>query len=801
MMPGLVEDITGWHEEARGAGAPHAADSAGAHGGAAARSQSLRSGSPVVLARRRAPPFAAGPSYGAMINLVHARWANDGGEHAASLASTEPGVDLFSHVGQGRNIGRSEKPTSRRLHNATQAKYARSRDALIAQRASAARAHETGGKSRSDPSAMVRFQASELADSIRVSRDVPFVRREARRENDRAPLGATHAITLTATTRLASVDVITLEQPAKAGWSTTTIHPFVDPPRQTPNEVQQIPTTFLLPPPQASGSRPQTALSSSRRAAKSLRPRPMSAASVGDWGPWMGDEASVDFASSNAGQPVDRAVKQKASRPMITPPVGYRRRQQGQNSGNASWPTTSDLQIRSWSKAAAHEEWDLITIEASELSGDSLPVDSVPPELSKENMQSESLRSSVRAELSTESRRSTQSCRVRASDCNNELDSLSFSPPLISVRVSGNACARGSVSRRSAASARAQSKKSGVLSGGDGEVAGKLHIRGDNFTTVPASGTNDSHCQQAEQRYAADRRGTRSMEHNDQCHEGEVVEAENHTVIAHGMGSDCHTDNEPDEACRDGLSMWFDDAHSAHSNEEADGHGEVDGHCHALSVSLSKLPDHDPFLDSVFTSTDASRARLDSEVSGGPRPRRWESAGRALGLHDDPFFKMCFDFDSSLDGRPEMASARVPVGVDFLDFGQFQQKMAKRAQRATRQSQRQTRTQAIMLAKVSNSNRNLPYHSPFLEPKPSQDSREPKLSQDSRESISCGRAGVVVRRQHKGIGIETCDSDRVGCRRTVQKSDESAYRESSEVLTRAEKVREHDVGVRESARP
>ena len=121
-----------------------------------------------------------------------------------------------------------------------------------------------------------------------------------------------------------------------------------------------------------------------------------------------------------------------------------------------------------------------------------------------------------------------------------------------------------------------------------------------------------------------------------------------------------------------------------------------------------------------------------------------------MGLHDDPFFKVCFDFDSSRDGRPEMATGRT-IGVDFLDFGQYQQKMAKRAQRATKQSQRQTRAQALLFAKVSNPNRSLPYHSPFL---------EPKLPQDSRESISSVRAGGVVRPQQKVIGIETWDSQK-----------------------------------------
>lgn len=105
-------DISGWSpEEAHFPG----------HEGETSGAGKTRTKAPVRAPDRRVPGvrrrsttvFSAGPAYGSLIELVHSRW----GEKVEQVALEDDG--LFSHVGHGRDIGRSEKLTkvcNERMH-------------------------------------------------------------------------------------------------------------------------------------------------------------------------------------------------------------------------------------------------------------------------------------------------------------------------------------------------------------------------------------------------------------------------------------------------------------------------------------------------------------------------------------------------------------------------------------------------------------------------------------------------------------------------------------------------------------
>jgi hypothetical protein len=587
---------------------------------------------------------------------------------------------------------------------------------VILQRAIVARAHETG-RPISWPSAEARDgmgQDSGFGDFIRVGGDVPLVRLHAAGTRDASgPLP--RATTPCAPTRARLTVLVVkgpegVQTPLKA--STPMIQPFVEQrvvefPQADNTATQQLPRTLPLPRAHDSiESRPQTALASSRR--RMLKTvRPTSAASAGGWGPWS-DDAELD-AYRNARMLLENKGPDKSRspanvpRPASTPPAfpapqskSYLKTYATRNV-SAATRDSSDLQLdvkptrhsRPDIKGAAREDQYKRQDggrEALSTNGKTGPNSSA--ELSRESVRAENSRDSIRSELYTEHEHAwpapnTFSLSVRVRRSSSKLP----------WRSSPAAASRSSYAKQTNTKSAHE-----ALIRVDSEEAGILQIEP-----------------------CARRQGHRLNEHRRAC----AAEHNNMGRLEDEGGAEEDEDGNdqlPSPLQLDAqdrilnLSFDYSSAQLSDENGLSSGQGPVPReNCDLLSSRLGggyAMDGSNPFLHSVFSRPDDAQVR--SEPAESPIPARWTSAGRAMGLHEDPFFRVNFEFDSRPDARPDVGTARgrQPEEVDLLDYHQYQQNMKKRTQRAAKQSQRKTRAQTLLSAKVSTSSK-LPYQSPL----------------------------------------------------------------------------------------
>lgn len=511
---------------------------------------------------------------------------------------------------------------------------------MILQRANGAREQERG-RSMSLPSTAGgerRYQDTGFGDFIRVSRDVPFVRRGGLGRDQSRPSHSSNTLTSNAGRR-PHLTVLALKGADNKATllqaSAPSIQPFLErhlveftPQRETASQLPRMPLEQAH---DSSKSRPQTALSSSQRiASKTARQRPNSAASIGGWGPWS-DELEAVLVRNNSPDE-SRWVSANVSRPTSTPPDFPISQRKVPVKTYSKLSLTTNLQVDA--KQTRHscpqikgEEEEVYGIDREGLNVASIP----DTNCAQQPISTEFSRESVRAENSIES-------------LPTELWSEHAWPvPSLSVQV--RTASPSKVPRRSGRARTTHFKQTNaksaheVLRGVDGEDAGILHIE-------PYTRRQDSQF--------FDQGGANATE-------GQLAF----------------------EEC------------SAHISDDE---------------GIDVLPsDGDAFLNSVLSCRENAGLDTTGEQSASPRPRRWTSAGRAMGLHEDPFFRVSFEFDAQTSVR---TPNHLPHGVDLLDFHQYQQSMKKRTQYAEKQSQRITRAQALLFAKVA-SKAKLPYRSPL----------------------------------------------------------------------------------------